>query len=130
MDNSMHDSESSNPRLRWMIGVLALLTILLVIVWWPGCRYYPTVTSREGMQLMKLLYAACNTRDELRLTKVEEGVEKLTNEGKLTPSEREAFDKIIATAKAGDWKAAEKACFRFAQDQVGQGHPAPSDRKK
>jgi hypothetical protein len=31
---------------------------------------------------------------------------------------------FIARAKAGDWKTAEQASFRFAEDQVGVGHPA------
>ena len=39
----------------------------------------------------------------------------------MSPAEQEAFAKIIGMAKAGDWERAEKAAFKFAQDQVGQG---------
>lgn len=77
------------------------------------------------MYLMKLLYTACNTKDPARLAKVEQGVEKATRSGKLSPPEQEAFAKILGMAKKGDWQDAEKAAFKFAQDQVGRGHPAP-----
>ena len=107
------------------IGVAGLLAIPLVVIWWPGCRQYPAVTSKEALQQIKLLYAACNTKDPERLGRVERGIEKLTRESKLSPAEQEGFAKIIAMAKAGDWERAEKAAFKFAEDQVGQGHPDP-----
>jgi hypothetical protein len=119
------EDAGGGSRLRWLLGVLAVLAIGLVVVWWPGCRQYPAVTSKESLQLMKLLYAACNTRDTARLARVEQGVEGLARAGHLTAPEQEAFGKIIGLAKAGDWAGAEKASFKFAQDQVGQGHPAP-----
>lgn len=97
--------------------------IPLLVIWWPGCREYPAVTSEEGMYLMQLLYTACNTKDPVRLTKTEQGVEKATHEGKLSMAEQKAFAKIIGLAKQGQWQDAEKAAFKFAQDQVGQGHP-------
>jgi len=105
--------------------VAGLLAIPAAVVWWPGCRQYPPVSSRESLRLMKLLYSACNTKDDKRLAEVEKGLEKLTRDGKMAPAEREAFDKIVATAKAGKWEKAEEAAFRFAQDQVGVGHPDP-----
>jgi hypothetical protein len=90
----------------------------LVLVWWPGCRQYPEVSSKEALTLLKQLYTACNTRDPARLSRVEQRVEKVAREGKLTPKEQDAFRRILARAKAGDWKQAEQASFRFAQDQV------------
>jgi len=104
------------------------LAIPLLIIWWPGCREYPAVTSKESLGLMKLLYAACNTKDPARLAKVEQGVEKLSREGKMTPAEKQGFDKIIGMAKAGEWERAEKAAFKFAQDQVGQGPVESHDK--
>jgi hypothetical protein len=104
---------------------MVVLAIPLAIIWWPGCRQYPAVSSEESLFLMKLLYTACNTKDPARLAKVEQGVEKLSREGKMTPAEKEGFNKIIGMAKEGRWQDAEKAAFKFAQDQVGVGHPAP-----
>jgi len=107
---------------------MVILAIPLAVIWWPGCRRYPPVSSKESLELMKLLYSACNTKDEKRLAEVENGVEQLTREGKMKPAEREGFDKIIRMARAGKWEQAEDAAYKFAQDQVGVGHPDPDGR--
>jgi hypothetical protein len=39
----------------------------------------------------------------------------------MTSAERAGFEKVIGMARAGDWERAEKAAFKFAEDQVGQG---------
>ena len=118
------DAENSTDAWPWkwllIAGVVAVGSIIAAGVW-SGCREYPAVTSEESLSLMKLLYAACNTKDPVRLAKVEEGVDRATREGKLSAAEQEAFAKILGMAKAGDWERAEKAAFKFAQDQVGQG---------
>lgn len=117
--SSDHDNETPDRSRLWrLLVLLGVVAVPLAVVWWPGCRTYPELTSREGMGLMKLLYTACNTRDPVRLGKVEQGVEKAAGEGKLTDREREAFREIIGMARAGDWERAEKASFKFAQDQV------------
>ena len=115
------EETAGRRRLRWRIGAVSLGAAVLLIVWWPGCREYPAVTSKESLGLMRLLYAACNTKDPARLAKVEKDLEKLTRDNKLTPPEHEAFAGIVDMAKAGDWTRAEKAALKFAQDQVGQG---------
>lgn len=115
----------SRRRLYRLLGVAGLLAVPLLVVWWPGCRQYPPASSRESLSLMKLLYAACNTRDEKRLADVEKGVERLTREGKMTPEERAGFDKIVGMARAGKWEDAEKAALKYARDQVGQGDDDP-----
>jgi hypothetical protein len=125
--NTEYEDDEDVPErsgLRRLVGILVLLTIPLIIIWWPGCRQYPPVSSPESLGLMKLLYSACNTKDPARLAKVEQGIEKAAAEGKLNDEERDAFAKIIGMAKAGDWKKAENAVYRFAQDQVGQGKAA------
>lgn len=124
MSSKHEDETQENRRLRWLIGLAGVLAIPLLVIWWPGCREYPPVTSAESLYLMKLLYTACNTKDPVRLAKVEQGVTKASNTGKLTPPEQTAFAKIISMTKEGRWQDAEKAAFRFVQDQVGQGHPA------
>jgi hypothetical protein len=119
------DDAPDRRRLFWLSGAAGVLLIPLLVIWWPGCRQYPAVSSRESLELMKLLNTACNTRDPKRLAGVEKGVEKLTREGKMPPEERAGFDRIIGMAKAGKWEEAEQAAFRFAQDQVGQGDANP-----
>jgi hypothetical protein len=120
----------AGTRLRWLLGTAGVLAIALLVVWWPGCRQYPAVTSKESLQLMKLLYAACNTRDPARLSQTEQRLEKAVREGKVTPPEQEAFASILGMARAGDWEGAERAALRFARDQVGVGHPAPESKEE
>lgn len=129
MSGKHDDDDLGRSRRRWLFGVAGLGAVALLVVWWPGCRQYPAVTRKESLKLMKLLYAACNTKDEKRLTEVEKGIERLTREGKMTQAEKEGFDKIIAMAKDGKWEKAEDAAFKFAQDQVGQGHSDPDTVK-
>jgi hypothetical protein len=124
--NFSQDTDEGNPnRLRWLLAFAALLFIPVAIIWWPGCRQYPTATSAESMKLIKLLYTACNTKDAARLKHLEQRVEKAAQGGQLTATEQESFARIISLARDGSWQAAEKAAFRFAQDQVGRGHAAP-----
>lgn len=126
--NSNHDPEDApDRRLLWrLVGAAGLLAVALLVVWWPGCRQYPAATSKESMQLIKLVYSACNTKDPARLAKAEQGVQEAARAGKLSPPEQEAFAKILGKARAGDWEEAERAAFKFAQDQVGVGHPDPN----
>lgn len=119
--NRTDDGDAPRSSARWLVGVLALLTVALLAVWWPGCRQYPPVSSKESLALMKLLYAACNTRDEKRLTEVERRLADLERTGKVGPEEKGGYDRIIGLARGGDWAGAEDAAFKFAQDQVGAG---------
>ena len=96
------NAKTPNRRRLWqMIGATGILLIPLLVIWWPGCRQYPAVTSKDSLGLIKLLYAACNTKDPARLARVEQGMEMTTREGKMSPAEQEAFAKIIGMAKAG-----------------------------
>lgn len=115
------ENARQRARLRWLLAAMALLAVAVALVWWPGCRQYPPVTSRENLSLMKLLYSACSAQDPARLAKVEQGVARASREGKMTEPEQQAFAKVIALAREGQWREAEKAALRFAQDQVGQG---------
>jgi hypothetical protein len=119
---TINDDTTPSSRVRWLMAIVVMLAVAVTIVWWPGCRQYPPVSSPESLQLMKLLYAACNTKDTIRLTKVEQGIATLSAQGKFTDRERSSFESIVAMAKSGEWSRAEAAAFKFAQDQVGMGH--------
>ncbi len=93
----------------------------VVAVWWPGCREYPVATSRDSMDLIKLLFVGCNMKDPVKIKLVESRLETLEREGGVSRSERKAFDKIISVALSGQWSAAEREALQFARDQVGQG---------
>lgn len=124
-DDEDDDDLPRSRRIFGLVGLLILLAIPVAVIWWPGCRQYPPVSSRESLTLMKLLYSACNTRSSQRLEEVERRLAILEDQSKLTPEEKEGFDRIITMAKAGNWEDAEAAAFKFAQDQVGQGDDSP-----
>jgi hypothetical protein len=128
--NPLDDDEPGRSRSVWLIGAAAILALALALVWWPGCRQYPPISSPEALQLMKLLYVACNLKDPVRLEQVEKRAAKLTEAGKLPPPEREAFERIVKLARAGDWEQAENAAYKFAEDQVGVGHSNPEGESK
>ncbi|MBM4073549.1 MAG: hypothetical protein FJ271_32200 [Planctomycetes bacterium] len=112
------DEPESRSRFKWLLVTLATLAVAVTVVWWPGCKQYPEVTSAESLSLMKLLYNACNTRDLDKLSRVEQGIDRLASEGKMSAGEQDAFRAIIAIAKQGDWQRAQERSLRFARDQV------------
>ena len=117
------DTEPDDDRpghVKWLLWLAAPLALALVVVWWPGCRSYPPVSSPESLTLIKQFVTATNTKDLGRLAAAETRFEKLSREGKLTPEERTAFASILSLAKAEQWQEAERAAFQFAQDQVGR----------
>lgn len=115
------DEEIRQPnRLRWLMVALVVLLLPLSFIWMPGCRQYPPVSSPESLKLMKLLYSACNSKNQSRLAKVEAEISKLSSANQLTVEEREAFERIIKMAKANQWQAAELSAFQFAQDQINR----------
>lgn len=112
-------------RLFWLGGAAGVLLIPLLVIWWPGCRQYPPVSSRESLKLLQLLNTACNTRDQARLAQVEKRLSELEQQGKLTAQEKAGYVRIIGEARAGKWEDAEKAAFKMAEDQLGQGNGEP-----
>jgi hypothetical protein len=107
------------PAVRWILAFLgAVLLTLVVLVWWTTRRQYPPVSSPESLVLIKQVYTACNTKDPARLAQAEQRLEKLLRDSKLTSAEESAYRRILALAREGAWEQAERASFRFAQDQV------------
>ena len=112
-------NESERPsKVRLLLSVLGVLSIAMLIVWWPGCRSYPRASTPESQEFIKQLYTACNTKDAARLGAAETKLAALVQQNKVVKEEKEAFQAILATAKAGNWDTAMKASLQFAQDQV------------
>ena len=118
--NDTDDADDARPNRRvvWMTGVLAVLAVPAAVVWWPGCRQYPPLSTPEGVTLGQALYTVCDSRDPALIPKFEKRLAEVEAAGKLTPDQAAAFRDILGTAKAGDWDRAKAAAYRFAQDQV------------
>lgn len=102
----------------------SILVLLLALFAFVGCNSYPAVKSREGRQLIKRLYVACNSKSEAKLSGVAEDLSKFSEAGAISAGEKQAFDSIITLAKQGDWEAAEKSALQLAEGQVGYEMPA------
>lgn len=104
---------TSSRRARIMIWLV--LTLLLVTV---GCERMPQASSRETIHLLSALRTACSAERPDRLAEVREQVEEAYGDQRLSDAEYEKFIQIIETADAGEWEAAEQACFRFQRAQL------------
>lgn len=102
-------------------SLLIALLLAVLLVWWPGCREYPVVTSPESMELIKLVYVGCNTKDIKIVKSAESKLDTLRSKGGVSPSELLAFRKITDMAHREKWQEAERAALQFARDQVGRG---------
>ncbi len=118
-NSSVADRPSS--RLLWPLAALAVLIIGLAAIWWPRGHKYPPATSREAYVIMDALHTACNTKNAASLGKIETWIVREKADGKLGAGEEDAFARIIATARAGQWSDADSEAVRFSQDQVGRG---------
>lgn len=104
---------------RRRLASLGLVALLLLWLWFrPGCRSFPPPSSPEALKLVQQLYTACNTRSPERLAQVEQQLDELLREGKISREEHRAASRIIDQANAGNWDAAAQRSLRFAQDQV------------
>ncbi len=108
------------PSLKLFCAILASIALLGVMLS-RGCRTYPPATSLESYTLMEALYTACNTKNAGSLNKIEQRVNRAKEERSLSAAECDAFARIIAMGRNGQWREATREAFRFSQDQVGRG---------
>lgn len=104
----------SNAMVRY--GVLGLVVVSLWLC--GGCRQYPPVTSRESLDTIKEVYTACNTKNLSRVSRCEEKISTLVQEGKMASEEAGHFRAILDLAKQSRWEEAQTKALRYAQDQV------------
>ncbi len=125
MTSNYNDDEETRPRSRMakLFALLVLLVIPFLFIWWPGCRSYPKVSSKESLLLVRMLNTACNTQDAKRLQAAEERLAQLVAAGQVTTEEQQAFAEIVKQAQAGQWQQAEAAALKMAQDQAGRSGP-------
>lgn len=97
-----------------------LLVVLLagLLLTAGGCSSYPEVSSAESQQFIKQVYTACNTQNAERLRKCDERLMELVEAKLVTDREQAAFQRILDSAKSGDWETAQAKALDFAQRQV------------
>jgi hypothetical protein len=101
----------------WLLG-LGVLALLVLAFWLWNRKTYPEATSPDGLMLIRAVYTACSSRNEERLSRVEQRLATAHADGQLTSDERAAFDAIIHQARSGDWQGATRESYAFAEDQV------------
>ncbi len=94
-----------------------ILTATMII----GCGRGPQVSS-ANREIVVSLATAVSTRQTKWLDSNAELIEKQRAEGKCSDAEYEAFQDIIAKARAGDWDAAQTAAYdlRDAQEPTAE----------
>jgi hypothetical protein len=115
--------EKDNTALR----VAFMLTAFLIIV---GGYYIiamwmrPPAVSFDNLEYIQLLRTAVSSQRLDYVTKVDEAISGRKSEGKMSDAEWNHFQSIIATAKAGDWSEADKACIKFEYAQLDRKREA------
>lgn len=108
---------------------LVLLTVPILVAA-IGCGREPQV-SDANREIVVSLATAVSTRNPEWIDSNAELIEKQRTDGRCSDAEYEAFQDIIAKARAGDWEAAETAAYalRDAQQPTAEDLENLSQRK-
>ena len=116
-------SSIANPRLNpqslLRIGVGSLL-LIIGLVWFIQWWRYPPAVETENLKYIQLLRTAVSSESPDMLAKVKEAIQHRFDEGEMSKTERDHFDRIIRLAEARDWKTAHETCFRFEESQLSR----------
>lgn len=91
------------------------MAAVVLIVTFAGCGY-PQAAPRN-MRLITTLRTALSARNETWLQQNIEAIDERRQAGEMSEEEYDAFQAIIAQAKAGEWEKAERASVRFQKAQ-------------
>lgn len=111
-------------RSKWIL--LFVLLLALLWLWGPRWRQYPAVTSPESLTLIKLFYNASSAQDPERVITAQQRLKRLIETGQLTAAEQTAFERVATLIQNQQWEQAQRACLRFAEEQIGRGAAAVS----
>lgn len=112
-----------NPRiLKLTVAASALLAVFLVYRWW----HQPPAVEFDNLRYIQLLWTAVSSRNEDWLNGVDKAVQQRRESGEMSDSELSHFQKVIATARSGDWDAAGRQCFAFAEAQQNRRRSKPA----
>ena len=97
------------------------VTVLLGGVCWASlaaCSTYPEVRDGQSIELIAALRTACSSQRTDRLDRCAQAIEERRAAGEMPDAEYEAFQAIIAQARAGNWRDAEMETYGFQEAQV------------
>lgn len=118
----MLDSESRRNLVIVGGAGLLLFAAVTLVRWWTR----PPAVEFDNLKYIQLLTTAVSARNEDWLAKVTEAVDKRFAEGQMADAEHRHFQRIIDVARAGDWEAADKQCFAFAEAQLSRWRSKPA----
>lgn len=72
----------------------------------------------KAFEYATALYSICNRRDEPRLEKIAELVDKASTEAEITATESGWLSEIISLADNGDWEQASRDTRRLMERQI------------
>jgi hypothetical protein len=91
--------------------------LLLFGIWFAWGRTPQIGGNKESVKILDALYTAVTSHNPTRLTQCQERLHSLRDEGKLPRPAADYLDRLIATARGGDWKKATHNLFDFMRAQ-------------
>lgn len=110
----------------WSRAIFWLTLVGLPVLFAGGCSQPPAVEF-ENLHLITSLRTACSAESIEWLEGVARAVAKRHGDGRMSATEQQHFTRLIETARAGNWEAAEQACLKFEEAQLNRDRQRPAD---
>jgi hypothetical protein len=107
------------PKLMISLGILG--TLVLFFRWYSR----PPAVEYDNLRYIQLLTTAVSARNGDWLEKVDTAVQQRHHDGQMSEAELAHFSRLISQAQSGEWEAADRACFAFAESQLGRRRSKP-----
>src|SRR5437899_11068560 len=115
---------SLTPRRIALTAGFAGTAVLLGVCWWAWWDRPPQMGSdKEVFKAVDALFTAVTARDEKLLADCEQRLLALRDGGRLPDAAATYLDRVIQTARAGQWQTAAERLYDFmkAQRRAGGG---------
>jgi hypothetical protein len=103
-------------------AVVVIGTMVGLFRWWT----YPPAVEFDNLKYIQLLSTAVSARNAEWVEKVAMAVEQRHADGQMSAGELQHFQTLIDQARRGEWEAADRACFKFAEAQLSRRRSRPA----
>ncbi|OYW18446.1 MAG: hypothetical protein B7Z55_10625 [Planctomycetales bacterium 12-60-4] len=112
---TMESVESWLRERKWpmLSAVVLACAVIVAYRWWTQ----PPAVEFDNLRYVQLLWTAVSAKNDGWLDKVAAAVESRHQSGEMSASELAHFQAIVSMAKAGQWEAASRDCYEFAEAQ-------------